>query len=105
LLKSTPCWQIFHSCCNAARDDNTPEEERLAYRKQLSLWMKANREAIQRLVKGQVYLASDAQQQSVMQAFAETFAKFWGFPLFVTQSEEEAKDKAKALLNTEGGAA
>jgi len=80
-------------------NDNTADEaDRVAYRRKLSLWVKANKDNIRRLIKGQVHIAADASEAGIMQDFAPTFLKFWGFPLSVAHTPAEAQQQAQTLL-------
>lgn len=67
-------------------------------RKKMSLWMKANKNEIRRLVKGHIHVQPDTAQRTAAQAFATTSEKFWGYPMFIVPTTEEAQVKAKALL-------
>jgi len=67
-------------------------------RKDTALWMKRNRESLHRLVKAMVYVQPQAAKRFVARAGAETFGKFWGYPMVVTASEARALAIASRLL-------
>ncbi len=67
-------------------------------RKRLTLWMKRNREPLHRLVKAMVYIETQPARRFVAKTSAAVFGKFWGFPMLVAASEEEALRVAERLL-------
>ncbi|MDR2307800.1 MAG: hypothetical protein LBE53_11480 [Paucimonas sp.] len=67
-------------------------------RKQLSLWMKRHKAALRAFVKGQINVEPDAGKQAFLRAFAPKFEAFWGYPLFVVDTQEEAFKVADRLL-------
>lgn len=74
-------------------------------RKHLTLWMKRNREPLHRLVKAMIYVEPQAAKRFVARASAAVFAKFWGYPMVVSASEEQALIIAERLLAGEAAAA
>lgn len=83
-----------------AEHEHTHEE-----RKQLTLWMKRNREPLHRLVKAMVYVEPQRAKRFVARASASVFAKFWGYPMVVAASEEQAVTIAERLLAGEAAVA
>lgn len=73
-------------------------------RKQLTLWMKRNREPLHRLVKAMVYVEPQPAKRFVAKASASVFGKFWGYPMLVAASEKEALQVAERLLAGEPAA-
>jgi len=67
-------------------------------RKQTSLWMKKNKVEIRAFIKGMVLIEPNAGKRLASKAFAIMFGKFWGYPLLVTASKEEALETAQRLL-------
>lgn len=74
-------------------------------RKQLTLWMKRNREPLHRLVKAMVYVEPQPAKRFMAKASASVLGKFWGYPMLVAASEEEALQVAERLLAGEAAAA
>lgn len=70
-------------------------------RRKVAMWMKANRDEIQRLIKGHVHVVADAEKRSAADAMSAVFIKFWGYPMFVVESVDDAFRKANALLANE----
>jgi len=79
-------------------DEQAETEESAALRRAVILWVKANKAALQTLVKGQVHIATNATQAEKVREFAPTFTKVWGYPLLVADSVDAAHAKAKELL-------
>jgi hypothetical protein len=81
------------------KQDQSHEE-----RKQVSLWMKRNRDALHRLVKAMVYVEPQTAKRFIAKAGALTFQKFWGYPMLVTSDEAKAYAMASRLLAGESAA-
>lgn len=77
-----------------AEHEHTQEEK-----KQTSLWMKKHKQELRTYVKGMVHIEPGAAKRLAMKAFSVTFAKFWGYPLLVAASKEEALGFAERLLS------
>lgn len=76
------------------------DEERNDDRRKISFWTQANRQAVQKYIKVHLYVASDIDNQKKAEAFAQTFEDFWGYPMVVVNSREEALAKAQLLLQS-----
>lgn len=66
--------------------------------KQLSLWMKRHKAALRTYVRGQILIEPDADKQEAAQLFAAKFEAFWGYPLHIVATQEEAFKVANQLL-------
>ncbi|WP_404479022.1 hypothetical protein [Novosphingobium sp. BL-52-GroH] len=73
--------------------EHTQEEK-----KRTSLWMKRHKAALRRLVLVMILIEPNAAKRIGYKAFAVIFAKFWGYPLMLASSREEAMDVAEKLL-------
>jgi len=80
----------------AEQDDHEHTQEE---KKQVSLWMKKHKHDLRTYVKGMVHIEPGAAKRLAMKAFAGAFSKFWGYPLLVAGSEEEALGFAERLLS------
>ncbi|WP_020590050.1 hypothetical protein [Desulfobacter curvatus] len=89
--------QAFVVLNEESRDDNQHKEIGDG-RKQLSLWMKENKTEIRSFIKGMIQIEPNTTKRLAAKAFAGTFAKFWGFPLFIAASKEEGLEMANKLL-------
>lgn len=67
-------------------------------RKQVALWMKRHREPLRQHVLALVYIEPQAANRFVARSGADTYAKFWGYPMLVTASDEDALAVAARLL-------
>lgn len=79
----------------AEEDDHEHTQEE---KKQVSLWMKKHKQALRTYVKGMVHIEPGSAKRLAMRAFATAFSKFWGYPMLVAGSEEEAMGFARHLL-------
>lgn len=77
--------------------EHSPEEK-----KRTSLWMKKHKVELRRLVLAMILVESNAAKRLGFKAFAVVFAKFWGYPLLLASSREQALKMARELLPTEG---
>jgi hypothetical protein len=67
-------------------------------RKRISLWMKKHKTEIRAFIKGMVQVEPSATKRAAARAFATLYAKFWGYPLLMSASKEEALKVADELL-------
>ncbi len=81
--------------------DSAPTEEHEhtpLEKKRTSLWMKKHKAELRRLVLAMVLVEPNTAKRLSFKAFAVVFAKFWGYPLLLAASREEAMEIAKELL-------
>ena len=72
-------------------------------RHEASIWAKDHRAAIQKWIKMHYYVETDAEKVLEMEEFSVIFEKFWGYPLIVVPSMEDAYQRAETLLNSKSG--
>ncbi|AVT12579.1 hypothetical protein [Paracidovorax avenae] len=77
--------------------EHTPEEK-----KRTALWMKKHKVELRRLVRAMILIETNAAKRLGFKAFAVVFAKFWGYPLLLASSREQAIEMATELLATDG---
>jgi len=77
---------------------DAPEPD-IEERRKVANWMKANKPLILRFIKAQLHVASSEDERSKALAFSRIFENFWGYPMLVVASTEEAESKAAALLH------
>ncbi len=75
--------------------EHSPEEK-----KRTALWMKQHKAELRRLVLATVLVEPSAAKRLGLKAFAALFAKFWGYPLLLAASREQATEMARGLLGT-----
>jgi hypothetical protein len=73
--------------------EHAPEEK-----KRTSLWMKKHKTELRTLVQAMIVVEPNAAKRLGFKAFAMVFTKFWGYPLLLAASREEAIEIAKGLL-------
>ncbi|MEG0858496.1 MAG: hypothetical protein RSG92_04190 [Pseudomonas sp.] len=77
------------------RDSNSIEE-----RRQVTLWMKANKAQIRKLIRAQVQIVPNVRHWAGAVSFSVIFEKFWGYPMLVVATAQEAQEKAQSLLSS-----
>lgn len=73
--------------------EHAPEEKR-----RTALWMKEHKAELRKLVLAMIMVEPNAAKRLGFKAFAIVFTKFWGYPLLLAASREEAMDTARGLL-------
>ncbi|SBS32997.1 hypothetical protein MSP8887_01838 [Marinomonas spartinae] len=76
--------------------EHSPEEM-----KQMSLWMKRHRSELRSFVKAAIYIEPNTAKRLATKAFALVYEKFWGYPMFMVATKNEALDLAQTLLLSE----
>lgn len=84
-----------------AEDHEHSQEEK----KRTSLWMKKHRAELSRLVLAMIVIEPSAAKRLAYKAFGVAFAKFWGCPMRLATSREEAMEIAGILLSERAGSA
>lgn len=93
LKRGEPFVLLSESTHAGEHDEYKPEE-----RKRLSLWMKKNKNDLRKLVMAMIVVEPNAAKRLGFKAFSVVFTKFWGYPLMLASTREEATDIAKGLL-------
>ena len=73
--------------------EHSPED-----RKRTALWMKKHKAQLRSLVLAMVMVEPSAAKRLGFKAFATVFGKFWGYPLLLAASREQAIEMAEGLL-------
>lgn len=81
----------------AADHEHSPEEK-----KRTALWMKKHKVELRRLILAMILVESNSAKRLGFKAFAVVFAKFWGYPLLLAASREQAIEMARELLPKDG---
>lgn len=66
--------------------------------KQTSLWMKRHKSDLRAFVKASIHIEPSTTKRLAAKAFAIVYEKFWGYPMFMTATKEEALALAQKLL-------
>ncbi|OYO31091.1 hypothetical protein [Janthinobacterium sp. PC23-8] len=77
--------------------EHSPEEN-----KRTALWMKKQKVALRKLVLAMIMIEPNAAKRLGFKAFAVVFAKFWGYPMLLAASREQAIEMAGELLAKDG---
>ncbi len=77
--------------------EHSPEEK-----KRTALWMKKNKLELRKLVLAMILVEPNSAKRFGFKAFAVVFAKFWGYPLLLAASREQAIEMAGELLREAG---
>lgn len=88
---------ILTDTAPAEDHEHTPEEK-----KRTALWMKKHKAELRRLVLAMILVESNSAKRLGFKAFAVVFAKFWGYPLLLAASREQAIEMARELLAMKG---
>ncbi|CAM3814107.1 ATP--cob(I)alamin adenosyltransferase [Bordetella sputigena] len=94
LLQRGEPFVLLTDTAPAEDHEHSPEEK-----KRTALWMKKHKVELRRLVLATVLVEPNSAKRLSFKAFAVVFAKFWGYPLLLAQSREQAVEMARELLS------
>ncbi|WP_047309947.1 hypothetical protein [Rhodopseudomonas palustris] len=86
--------------------DSAPSEDHehsQAERKRTSLWMKKHKAELRKLVLAMIIVEPSAAKRLAFKAFGITFQKFWGYPMLLASSRDEAMAIGRKLLSDRAG--
>ncbi|PQL03315.1 hypothetical protein CG435_07305 [Pantoea ananatis] len=66
--------------------------------KMTTRWMKAHKNELKAFVKASILIEPNTVKRAAARPFAIIYEKFWGYPLLMAASKEEALATAKTLL-------
>ena len=92
LKRGTPFVLLTDSAMT--EDEEHSQEEK----KRTSLWMKKHKAELRALVLAMIVIEPSTAKRLAFKAFGVAFAKFWGFPMKLAPSREEAMEIAAELL-------
>nr|WP_315421558.1 hypothetical protein [uncultured Pseudomonas sp.] len=95
LLAREQAFMLLHE---KSADENNHEHSH-EERKQASIWMKKNKQALRTFVKGMIQVEPSAAQRLALKPFAVMFGKAWGYPLLVVESKDQAWALARDVLD------
>ncbi len=87
---------------SAPTEDHEHSQEQ---KKRTSLWMKKHKAELRTLVLAMIVIEPSAAKRLVFKPFGVAFAKFWGYPMKLASSREEAMEIAGKLLSELAGPA
>ncbi|WP_339533218.1 hypothetical protein [Pseudomonas mucidolens] len=77
--------------------EHSPEEK-----KRTALWMKKHKIELRKSILAMILVEPNSAKRLGYKAFAIVFAKFWGYPLLLAASREQAMEMARELLLKDG---
>jgi len=77
--------------------EHSPEEK-----KRTALWMKKHKIELRKWVLAMILVEPNSAKRLGFRAFAVVFAKFWGYPLLLAASRQQAMEMARELLAKDG---
>ena len=87
---------------NAPTEDHEHSQEE---KKRTVLWMKKHKAELRTLVLATVVIEPSTAKRMAFKPFGVAFAKFWGHPMKLAASREEAMEIAGNLLSEHAGSA
>jgi hypothetical protein len=69
--------------------------------KQITLWMKRNKTDLRTFIKAGIYIEQNAAKRLAAKVFASVYEKFWGYPMLIVATKDEALTLARTLLSDE----
>ncbi len=88
--------------------DSTPPEEHehsQEEKKRTALWMKKHKAELRTLVLAMIVIEPSAAKRLAFKPFGVAFAKFWGYPMKLAASRDEAIEISEKLLSERAGPA
>lgn len=73
--------------------EHSPDEK-----KRTTLWMKKHKAELRKLVLAMIMIEANSAKRLGFKAFSVVFAKFWGYPLLLAASREQAMEIARELI-------
>lgn len=99
--------QIFEQCLTrkeqfvflaGGADFDKDHSDNVADRRVVALWMKKHKADLGDYVKAMYYVEPSPVKRLAAKAFSVMYGKFWGHPMIVSESNEEALRQARQLL-------
>lgn len=79
-------------------DQGARKQESVEDRRSVTLFMKEHKAEISRLIKGHIQIVTNSELRQEAKEFSKIFEKFWGYPMFVVATEDEALYRTVTLL-------
>ena len=78
---------------NKDEHEHSPEQM-----KQMSRWMKRHKSELRAFVKAAIYIEPNIAKRLAAKAFALVYEKFWGYPMLLVATKDDAQVLAQELL-------
>lgn len=92
--------QPFVFICTGLPAESNKDNDEVDERRKITCWMKDNKSEIRQLIKGHIHIVPEENIRTELVGFSVTFERFWGYPVFIVASENDARAKAKDLLSS-----
>ncbi|WP_431699759.1 hypothetical protein [Pseudomonas sp. BR20] len=96
LARHEPFVLLNNEGLDKEQTEHSPDEM-----KQMALWMKRHKSELKKYVKASIHIESSLTKRLAGKAFAVVYEKFWGYPMLMTATEDEALVLAAKLLEPE----
>lgn len=93
IARNQPFVLLSNEGLDKEQPEHSPDEM-----KQMALWMKRHKSELKRSVKASIHIESSLTKRLAGKAFAVVYEKFWGYPMLMTATEDEALALAQKLL-------
>jgi len=93
LARNEPFVLISNEGLDKEQPEHSPGEL-----KQIALWMKRHKSELKRYVKASIHIESSLAKRLAGKAFAIMYEKFWGYPMLIATTEDEALALARKLV-------
>lgn len=81
--------------------DKGDHEHSREEKKQTSLWMKRHKSELRAFVKAAIYIEPNIARRLATRAFTLVYEKFWGYPMLMVATRDDALALAQQLLSDE----
>ncbi|WP_426116798.1 hypothetical protein [Pseudomonas sp. DSP3-2-2] len=96
LARNEPFVLLSDESLDKEKTDHSPSEM-----KQIALWMKRHKTELKTYVKASVHIEPSLTKRLAGKAFAVVYEKFWGYPMLMAATKDEALALAQTLLGRE----
>ncbi|ROM67368.1 hypothetical protein BK654_30090 [Pseudomonas brassicacearum] len=93
LARNAPFVLLNSEGLDKEEPEHSPDEK-----KQIALWMKRHKSELKSYVKASIHIESSLTKRLAGKTFAVMYEKFWGYPMLMTATEDEALALAQKLL-------
>ncbi|MEE5099561.1 hypothetical protein V2J88_08810 [Pseudomonas alliivorans] len=93
LARHEPFVLLSNEGLDKEQTEHSPDEM-----KQMALWMKRHKSELKQYVKASIHVESSLAKRLAGKAFSVVYEKFWGYPMLMTATEDEALLLAETLL-------
>ncbi|MEE4619856.1 hypothetical protein [Pseudomonas viridiflava] len=93
LARHEPFVLLSNEGLDKEQTEHSPDEM-----KQMALWMKRHKSELKQYVKASIHVESSLTKRLAGKAFSVVYEKFWGYPMLMTATEDEALLLAETLL-------